>query len=299
MTTTGTPPCGSGQDIASALTLSPRPPSRALRILVAEDQEINQDIIVQLLQHAGHAVDLAQDGAQAVALATQADPAYDLILMDWQMPVLDGLQATRRIRDHERIRGGHTRIVALTGHLLPQDRVRCLEAGMDGHLGKPVDPQELMAVLGSTPLPGAAPIPAPATRPSSTAESAQPQGIPAEAKEEETEADYDYLRALDAADATVLSIIAPTFRNNWPERFAALRAAAQAGDAHTLNHGAHALRGVAGNFGPTPVQALARRVEQLGAEGRATEALALLPQLEAALQALDQALLAWLTRTNS
>ncbi|QBK03649.1 sensor histidine kinase [Hylemonella gracilis] len=258
-------------------------PEQTLNVLLAEDNEINQEIMVQLLRHAGHATTVAHNGEEAVRLATQADPPYDLIFMDMQMPVMDGLQATRHIREHERSGGQRTRIIALTANVLPEDRARCLAAGMDGHLGKPIDPRELQAVLGGD-------------LPDATMPSAADIVPTAQAPSPET---FDYQRALDGADALVVRIIAEAFRGNWPEQLRALREAAQAADAAALQRGAHALRGVLGNFGATPATALARRIELLGAQGDTDPIRPLLPQLEAALQALDQALRTWLARAPS
>lgn len=259
-------------------------PAQALHILLAEDNEINQHLMLHLLQREGHAVALASNGEEAVARATQADPPYDLILMDMQMPVLDGLQATRRIREHEQSSGYHARIVALTANVLPEDRARCLAAGMDGHLGKPIEPEALQEVLRGRAL-SAAPAPV---------------GIePSPSRPLAEAAVFDYQRALDGADATVVRIIAAAFRDNWPGQLRALRESAQRGDGAALQHGAHALRGVLGNFGAAPAVALARRIEFLGADGALEQIEPLLSRLGEALQALDQALLAWLAQTPS
>jgi signal transduction histidine kinase/ActR/RegA family two-component response regulator/HPt (histidine-containing phosphotransfer) domain-containing protein len=259
---------------------TPARPAHALHILLAEDNEINQHLMMHLLQHEGHAVDLACNGEEAVAMATRAHPPYDLILMDMQMPVLDGLQATRRIREHEKSSGYHARIVALTANVLPEDRARCLAAGMDGHLGKPIEPQQLQEVLQ-----GGAPSPAPA------------QGVESALSSAPTRAPvFDYQHALGGADATVVRIIAASFRDNWPGQLRALRESALRGDGAALRRGAHALRGVLGNFGAAPAVALTRRIELLGADGAVEQIGPLLPLLDDALQSLDQALLAWLAQ---
>lgn len=267
-------------DIAAPAPLVAGRAVAALRVLVAEDNEINQAIMVQLLQQAGHAVTVAHNGEQAVRLVTQAETPYDLIFMDMQMPVLDGLQATRRIREHEQSTGQRTRIVALTANVLPEDRARCLAAGMDGHLGKPIDQGELQTVLGGG-------TPASTAQPPAPAPAAPAANAPA----------FDYQRALDGADALVVRIIAESFRGNWPGQLRALMTCAQRDDASGVQRGAHALRGVLGNFGATPAASLTRRIESLGAQGELDQARPLLPELEAALQALDQALLSWLART--
>ena len=114
-----------------------------MRVLLAEDNPVNQLLVQELIHDAGLAVDVAADGGQALALA-QGVP-YALILMDMQMPVMDGLQAARRIRGLPLHR--HTPIVALTANAQPEDRQACLQAGMDAYLSKPIEPDELYAML--------------------------------------------------------------------------------------------------------------------------------------------------------
>ena len=113
------------------------------RVLLAEDNPVNQEVALELLADVGLAVDLAQNGAQAVALASAA--AYDIILLDLQMPELDGLEAARAIRRLPR--HGTTPIIAMTASAFTENRQTCLEAGMDDHIGKPVDPENLYALL--------------------------------------------------------------------------------------------------------------------------------------------------------
>ena len=116
-----------------------------LRVLLAEDNTVNQRLASRLLEKRGHRVTIANNGQEAIELLDHA--AYDLVLMDVQMPILDGLEATRLIRKRERDIGTRQPIVALTAHALKGDEERCLEAGMDGYLAKPIRPQELDAVL--------------------------------------------------------------------------------------------------------------------------------------------------------
>lgn len=116
-----------------------------MHILVAEDNLVNQRLAVALLEKAGHRVTLAKNGEQAIA--KWRENAIDLILMDVQMPELDGFSATRQIRQEEHTSGTHQPIVAMTAHAMSGDRERCLQAGMDDYLSKPIRRPELLAVL--------------------------------------------------------------------------------------------------------------------------------------------------------
>jgi two-component system, sensor histidine kinase and response regulator len=116
-----------------------------LHILLAEDNAVNQKLAVRMLEKRGHAVVLAKTGKEALA-AWEREP-FDLILMDVQMPELDGFEATAAIREAERIKGGHTPIVAMTAHAMEGDRQRCLEAGMDGYVSKPIQAQTLFEAV--------------------------------------------------------------------------------------------------------------------------------------------------------
>jgi two-component system sensor histidine kinase/response regulator len=120
-------------------------PAVSLRVLLAEDNPVNQKLMLRLLEKRGHVVLVVNNGKDAVA-ATR-DYAFDAVLMDLQMPEMDGLEATAAIRDHERGAGGHLPIVALTAHAMAGDEQRCLAAGMDAYIAKPVDSQLLFRVL--------------------------------------------------------------------------------------------------------------------------------------------------------
>lgn len=122
-----------------------RDPMAVLRILVAEDNAVNQRLIVRMLEKRGHRVVLAADGRQAIEALNQG--SFDLVLMDVQMPEMDGLAATRSIREKEEKTGKHQPIIALTAHAMVGDRDRCLAGGMDGYLAKPIRPQELDRIL--------------------------------------------------------------------------------------------------------------------------------------------------------
>ena len=112
-----------------------------INILVVEDNEVNQKVASSLLKKKGWKVDIACNGKEALRILKTSD--YDLILMDVQMPVLDGMKTTGIIREYESPKGKRTPIIAMTAHVLKGDREKCLEAGMDDYLSKPINPEEL------------------------------------------------------------------------------------------------------------------------------------------------------------
>ena len=123
---------------------------RKLRVLLAEDGIVNQKVAIHLLEKRGHSVVVANNGREAVeALLKPKAGDFDVVLMDMQMPVLDGLAATREIRSAETSSGRHVAIVAMTANAMKGDREKCLEAGMDNYLSKPIRPKELYDMVES------------------------------------------------------------------------------------------------------------------------------------------------------
>jgi len=120
-------------------------PGTALEILLAEDNAVNQRLATRMLEKRGHRVTVVSNGQEAVQLLERS--SYDLVLMDVQMPLLDGIAATALVRERENGTGIHQPIVALTAYAVKGDQDRCLEAGMDGYLAKPIRPEELDALL--------------------------------------------------------------------------------------------------------------------------------------------------------
>jgi CheY-like chemotaxis protein len=121
------------------------PPSPRLRILVAEDNLVNQRVASRILEKAGYSVTVAGNGVEALA-AFDSHP-FDLILMDVQMPEMGGFEATARIRERERDWHAHTPIIAMTAHAMTEDRQRCLEAGMDDYISKPARASTLIDLI--------------------------------------------------------------------------------------------------------------------------------------------------------
>jgi CheY-like chemotaxis protein len=130
-------------------TIHQEPAASGLKILLAEDNPVNQKLAVRMLEKRGHKVSVAANGREALA-ALDAE-AFDLVLMDVQMPGMDGIEATAAVRQRERSTGKHLPIVAMTAHAMKGDDRRCLDAGMDGYLAKPIRSEELYALLDGFP----------------------------------------------------------------------------------------------------------------------------------------------------
>jgi CheY-like chemotaxis protein len=130
---------------ARAAQQSPIEQNRSLHVLLAEDNVINQRLFVRLLEKQGHTTTVANNGREALAALEQED--FDIVLMDVQMPEMDGFEATARIRQQEQQTGAHIPIIAMTAHAMEGDRERCLEAGMDGYVSKPIQRDKLFKTM--------------------------------------------------------------------------------------------------------------------------------------------------------
>jgi two-component system sensor histidine kinase/response regulator len=220
--------------------------ARSLRILLAEDNVVNQRVAVGLLTKRGHDVIVANNGIEALAALERTD--VDLILMDIQMPQMGGFEATAAIRASERQSGGHVRIVAMTAHAMTGDRERCLAAGMDGYLSKPIDP----AILFATVEHDAAAAP----------EVAAPAPVTA------SPVDREALMTRVGGDEELFTEVIQLFLLDCPARVAAIKAAVESEDCDEVRLAAHALKGSAGNLSATALTSAARTLERLGTERR-------------------------------
>jgi signal transduction histidine kinase/DNA-binding response OmpR family regulator/HPt (histidine-containing phosphotransfer) domain-containing protein len=226
--------------------------ARALRVLLAEDNIVNQRVAVGLLTRRGHDITVANNGLEALAKLEQG--TFDVVLMDVQMPEMGGLDATAAIRQREVTGGGHIRIVAMTAHAMKGDRERCLAAGMDGYLSKPIDPTLLYAALEhQTDAVEPTDAIAPATAP------AGPVTPPI---------DRDSLIARLGGDQQLLIEVIRVFLDDCPSRLAAIKAAVDSRDAERIRTSAHALKGAAANLSAQRLFDSAGTLERLGAEGR-------------------------------
>jgi CheY-like chemotaxis protein/HPt (histidine-containing phosphotransfer) domain-containing protein len=268
----GAPAEGTGPR-ADGAGCTPRPARRPLRILLAEDSPINQRLAVRLLEKHGHAVVVANTGREALE-ALEREP-FDLVLMDVQMPEMDGLEATRALREREKGTGRHVPVVALTAYALKTDRARCLGAGMDGYLTKPVRPTELLqAIDAAVPAP-AGPAPGPAGAP--------PAGE-----------DFDWRDALAGVggDRRLLAELAVLFLGECPKWLASIRTAVRERDLARLRLAAHSLKGGLVTMAAKAARDAALRLETMARQGDLAGAEEALAALSRELESLQPALAA-------
>jgi PAS domain S-box-containing protein len=226
-----------------------RTAARRLRILLAEDNAVNQQVASRILERRGHAVTVVGDGRAAVT-ALGDGHTFDLVLMDVQMPEMDGLAATAAVRARERGSGGHVPIVAMTAHAMEGDRERCLAAGMDGYVSKPVEAEGLVEAV------------------------------------ETAAGTFDPSRAVArlGGDERLFGELLDLFLADLPPMLAEIRKAVDSSDADAIRRAAHTLKGSVANFAaPRPVEA-ARRLEAMGAGRDLKEARPAFLELEQALE---------------
>jgi PAS domain S-box-containing protein len=280
---------------APELASAPAVKGRRLRILLAEDNAVNQKLAVRLLEKEGHTVVVAGNGRQALKAlfgdmasagdqipSRQADcdktgpePApFDVVLMDVQMPELDGLETTGIIRQREKETGQHIPILAMTAYAMKGDRERCLAAGMDGYVGKPIQPRELVeAIVGLvSPL---------AETGGETAQAFHPEEI------------FNKAEALQhvGGDEALLRELGEIFFQSRPEMMAELREGIARRDPKTVQRVAHTIKGSISHLGAPAVYDAALRLEQMGRAGDLGHAETAYKTLEESLVRLEPLLL--------
>jgi CheY-like chemotaxis protein len=224
-----------------------------------EDNPVNQRVAQRLLQKLAAEVTLANNGAEA--LERVAESTYDAVLMDCQMPVMDGFTAARRIRELERRNGRGKRlpIIALTANVMSEDRDSCIAAGMDAHLGKPIDPAQLADCLGRYLKPGIA----------------------------RSEVDLQALRELTGGDAEFERELTETFVSSGDQCLAEILAALRVNDYATIGTRAHALKGASANIHASGLAAAASSLESAARANSVGEIDALVQALTERLQAVN------------
>jgi two-component system, sensor histidine kinase and response regulator len=252
--------------------LSVRSASRPLRILLAEDNHINQRLATTLLEKQRHRVTVAATGLEV--LASLERETFDVVLMDVQMPELDGLETTARIRQQEQGTDRHLPIIAMTAMAMKGDRDRCLAAGMDQYVSKPLHPQALFAALAAlAPAAAAEAFPVSRTAPPSPMALSQQEVL-----------------GRVAGDKELLRTLVNMFVEACPGQLAALGESIRRGDAPMVRRQAHTLMGAIANFGATSAVEAALQLETLGAANDLTGAEEVWQRLDAALQELPAAL---------
>jgi PAS domain S-box-containing protein len=267
---------------ALAAAETPQPPAapatpagRSLEVLLAEDNFVNQRLAARLLEKHGHRVTVVGNGREVLDVLRQQD--FDVVLMDLQMPEMGGFEATAAIRERDKGTGRHLPIIALTAHAMKGDRERCLAAGMDGYVAKPILARELLReldqALGNAPRPAAPAVAA--------------------------EAAVDLRAALEyvGGDPALLREVASVFVAEAPTMMAEVDEAVRAGDATRAKRGAHSLKGAAGALGGRSAFDAAFRLEQLAARGDLAAVEPARVELRREVEQLRSALTAYLRET--
>ncbi|MFT0818305.1 response regulator [Synechococcus sp. W60.3] len=237
-------------------------PRQSLRILLAEDNPVNQKVALRQLQSLGYMADVVANGQEVLDLLQRVQ--YDLILMDCQMPVMDGYEATRRLRQQERGSGHRTVVIAITANAMQEDRERCLQAGMDDYLSKPVLKEDLERVLNhwsqriAPSAAGAANGPASPDPPS--AEGANGNSAPTLPYP----IDAAYLDRVTGGDRQFQRELLQVFVQDCQNQLPHLRQAVTKGDPEELRKVAHRLKGASANVGANAFCQVARELEHLG-----------------------------------
>ncbi|MDD2337896.1 MAG: response regulator [Geobacteraceae bacterium] len=275
MTVLGTTdPVGAVAPLVTQHTL--RETLRPLTILLAEDNAVNRRIAVGMLSKRGHIVVAVENGKEALAqMAEQGEKPFDLVLMDVQMPEMDGIEATARIRETEKETGGHIPIIALTAHAMKGDREACLKAGMDGYVSKPLKTDELLAAMeqlfGKWPETG--------------------EEAPRFESRGKNVFDREQALASVEGDLGLLKEVVNIFLEEYPNTMKEIRDAIDGADSHRLNRAAHSLKGLVGNFGASAAFETALSLEMLGKENDMSGALAAYSSLIEEMERLRKALM--------
>ncbi|HFE62882.1 MAG TPA: response regulator [Caldithrix sp.] len=259
---------------------------RGLNILLAEDNLINQKVSVRMLEKRGHTVTIAKNGVEAVQLWEKSfrQVPFDLILMDLQMPQMDGFDATREIRQKEAVQGGRIPIIALTAHAMKEDEERCLNAGMDAFLSKPIKSDQLSEIIQKI--------------------FKQNQETDSSMNEQKTEAqvsainERELMERLDG-DVELLSEITEMFRESHEELLDDIEQAIRQKDSEQLMRSAHTFKGALANLAAERGRQLAYQLEQAGRQGEMSQAAGLFAQLKEETGRINQSLVQLVKKESS
>jgi len=233
--------------------------ARPLHILVAEDTPFNQKFITRLLERWNHTSVIAENGIMALEILDRE--SFDLVFMDVQMPEMDGFETTHAIREREKQTGGHIPIIAMTAHVMKGDRERCIEAGMDDYVAKPISREALLNAIHKL-TQGKEGKGTGGNQPPEVTESS------------DTVSSFDRNALLDAFDHDMdfLKETIGMLLEDAPPMIEEIREALETGDADRLKRTAHALKGMVGNFQAKTVAQAALALETMGRQGELTDA---------------------------
>ena len=217
-------------------------------MLLAEDNAINQKLATRILEKMGHTVTMAENGREALHILENA--RFDIILMDVQMPEMDGFEATRSIRGKERITGAHIPIVAMTAHAMSGDREKCLAAGMDGYVSKPINTKELVENI---------------ERLVDKREAASE--APSSAGKGGDIVDRTQLLARVGDDLDLLGELVDLFLDTGGPMLSHVEHSVSQGNAEAIERAAHTIKGAVGNFAADRAFEAALKLETMGREG--------------------------------
>jgi two-component system, sensor histidine kinase and response regulator len=265
--------------------------ARAVRILVAEDNAVSRKLIGTLLRKRGHRVTTVENGREAVdAVARTRARAFDIVIMDVQMPIMGGLEAAGVIRERETTTGEHVPILALTAHAMKGDRERCLAAGMDAYLPKPIDVDQLIQTVetlaggdadaGARTPPELAPEPTTPSAPSTDSTAPVPVTF-----------DEESALKWTGGDPRLLRDVIRLFLADAPGVLRRIESAAKKGDGEALRLAAHALKGSAATIGAVALSAMALGLERIGNSEDLGSAPKAIGALREGLTALEESLL--------
>ncbi|HYL68968.1 MAG TPA: hybrid sensor histidine kinase/response regulator [Candidatus Limnocylindria bacterium] len=254
--------------------------SRQLQILVAEDTDVNRELVTELLQKRGHSVFAVEDGRAAIAALSKK--RFDVVLMDEQMPGMDGLEATRSIRQMERTSGNHQIIIGLTGNVAEEDKQRRIEAGMDGYVTKPFDMQVLFRTIESHSDGGQ--------------QAAHAKSDSAGSAASDVDVATHLVRSTGGNQKLAQSLV-KSFLADAPKKISDIRHAVAQKDPAKLASAAHAFKGAAAIFGALQAVAAARNLEAMGKAGNSDAAEKEFQTLESEFARLKSELLTLQTKS--
>lgn len=272
---------------------------RNVNILLAEDNPINQKVAQMILTKAGYHVDIVDNGK--LALEAIDEKNYDIILMDIQMPEMDGITATGKIRTKEKY-GRHTTIIAMTAHALKGDYERCIEAGMDDYLSKPIEPQEMLEKISKwvrsktiSPKPIAAKNNSAKTEAASKKEPSPKNknkietiSVQQDTAEAETPVDIKSAMARFGDDKDFYREMVNEFLSYVADQIKAIEEGAASGDADAVQKNAHSIKGAAGNLSAVRVQSLALTIEHKGRDNDLSGLTQLIENLRSEISVLNK-----------